>query len=129
LIRIDVTSRDDGIDIATCGTIRVTGRNGVTHAICRELVAAGHPDGPWESWHDGRRSLIGRSIHRHALRTLKISDTAETSTWWAPHPHAKIHPILERLFLAASAARETASDARSARVGAAKAQKPLASRP
>ena len=39
------------------------------HALCRLLVAAGRPDGPWEAYRDDQRSIYGTSIQWMADRT------------------------------------------------------------
>ena len=76
MIRITLSQRPDGKDIAACGPHRVIARNGATMALARQLIAAGFPDTPWEAvGADGRIRLQGPSLHAWARWTMSETDS------------------------------------------------------
>lgn len=75
MLRITLSQRPDGKDIASCGPHRVIARTGAAMALARELIAAGFPDAPWEAvGQDGQVRMTGSSLHEWACWTMREDD-------------------------------------------------------
>ncbi|GAN79019.1 hypothetical protein [Acidocella aminolytica] len=68
-------------------TYEAESKSGAICEICRGLMAAGVPDGPWRAYRDGKLALIGRSVHRMA--GMAVSEGGKSGPkWvkWRPFP-------------------------------------------
>jgi hypothetical protein len=74
--RFALSHRFGGFDIAECNGLRAISRNGAEMELARMLIAAGHPDGPWEAADAKtcRKRLYGGSIARLAQLTISEGD-------------------------------------------------------
>ena len=81
LMICEMTAEVDGV------IYRAKSTHGATSELCRVLVEAGIPDGPWEARRNGRVAFSGPSIHRMATLTM-TEGIAQPLRYvkWAPFP-------------------------------------------
>jgi hypothetical protein len=68
---------------------RAAGNNGATCKLCRVLVAAGCPDGPWTAMRDGKPAFYGPSVHQWAKWSIVDSEAGLKRIRYQPHPRAR----------------------------------------
>ncbi len=84
-IRIEMSQRADGADIARFGDYQAISRHGAEMALARELVAAGFPDSAWCTECRGQVRLHGSSLYALARLTVSEGDSQRvTFKRWQP---------------------------------------------
>jgi hypothetical protein len=89
IIRITVSKRTDGADIAQCAGFECISKRGAEMGLARLLVAAGFPDTGWQTEAAGRVRLFGPSLHGLARLTVSETDARRIGI-------VKWTPMLER---------------------------------
>ena len=87
MIRIELSERGDGADMATCGDLTVAhAKASALRMLARKLVAAGSDDEPWQAWRGPMLCLRGSSLHSLAVLDVRDGDKGITTSEWHPHP-------------------------------------------
>lgn len=136
MIRIELSERRDGADMATHGdTVAEHPKASAVHLLARKLVQAGAPDQPWEAYRSGALCLRGRSLHELAAVDKRDADAGIKTTLWQPFPgdaegealHAALKHARARLSERAPAAsrrRPVSADGRDAKPAGARQEAP-----
>jgi hypothetical protein len=84
IIRIQVSQRSDGADIAEYNGYQAISRHCAESKLARILVEANYPDGPWETVRNGKVCLFGRSLIGLAKLTIAEGAKQVSFTRWQP---------------------------------------------
>jgi len=84
IIRIEMSQRTDGTDVAFFGHHEVSSRHCAESKLARILVEANYPDVPWETVRNGKLCLFGRSLHGLAKLTIAEGAKQVSFTRWQP---------------------------------------------
>lgn len=83
-IRIQMSERFDGMDIAKHGKFVASSRNGASMKLARMLVEAGYPDVAFQMCRGRQVCMYGYSLHALAEATVTEGGHSPRIVKWSP---------------------------------------------